>query len=66
MKISQMSSRPMAWPPVRIAATGLSLVTAFTYFVIALGFVPADFLSPPTPVMFVAGLAYLIGGRREE
>jgi hypothetical protein len=62
MNISQFSSQPTAWPSVRIAATALSLVTAVSYFVIALGFVPADYLSPPAPVMFVAGLAYLIGG----
>ena len=48
--------------PVRLAAGGFSLVTSVTYFIIAFGFVPEGFKSPPMPVMLVAALAYLVGG----
>lgn len=47
---------------MRPVATGLSLITAVTYFIIAFGLVPEGFKSPPGPVMFAAGLAYLVGG----
>jgi hypothetical protein len=47
---------------MRLVATGLSLITSIIYFIIAFGLVPAGFESPPAQVMFVAGLAYLIGG----
>ena len=47
---------------IRRIATILSLSTAVIYFIIAFGFVPADFESPPAPVMFVAAIAYLVGG----
>lgn len=49
-----------AW--MRPAAMVLSLVASVVYFVIAFGFVPDGFESPPAPVMFVAGAAYLVGG----
>ncbi len=57
-----MSPQPTALSSARLAATVLSLLAALGYFLIALGLVPAGFQSPPAPVMFVAGLAYLIGG----
>jgi hypothetical protein len=47
---------------MRIFAAALSLIVAIMYFVIAFGWVPDEFESPPVPVMFLAGLAYLIGG----
>jgi hypothetical protein len=47
---------------MRIFAAALSLIVAIMYFVIAFGWVPDGFESPPVPVMFLAGLAYLIGG----
>ena len=40
----------------------LSLIAASVYFIIASPARPADYKSPPTPVLVVAGLAYLIGG----
>ncbi len=40
----------------------LALVAAAVYFVIASPAMPADYKSPPTPVLVVAGLAYLVGG----
>lgn len=39
-----------------------SLVTAVAYFIMAFGFVPEDYKAPPAPLLFVAGLAYLVGG----
>ncbi len=49
-----------SWTPW--AAFALALVAAAVYFVIASPAVPADYKSPPTPVLVVAGLAYLVGG----
>ncbi len=49
-----------SWTPW--AAFALALVAAIVYFVIASPAVPADYKSPPTPVLVVAGLAYLVGG----
>ena len=43
-------------------AAALSLVAAVIYLVIASPAVPADYKSPPTPVLVVAALAYLVGG----
>ncbi len=43
------------------AASALSLVAAVVYLVIASPAVPDDYKSPPTPVMVVAGSAYLVG-----
>ena len=40
----------------------LALIAASVYFVIASPARPAGYKSPPTPVLVVAGLAYLIGG----
>ncbi len=40
----------------------LSLIAAGVYFIIASPATPADYKSPPMPVLIVAGLAYLIGG----
>ena len=40
----------------------LSLIAASVYFIIASPARPADYKSPPMPVLIVAGLAYLIGG----
>src|ERR687894_1799892 len=40
----------------------LSLIAASVYFIIASPARPADYKSPPIPVLVVAGLAYLIGG----
>ena len=40
----------------------LSLVAAAVYLVIASPAVPGDYKSPPTPVLIVAALAYLVGG----
>ena len=40
----------------------LSLIAASVYFIIASPARPEDYKSPPTPVLVVAGLAYLIGG----
>ncbi len=40
----------------------LSLIAAGVYFIIASPARPADYKSPPIPVLIVAGLAYLIGG----
>ena len=49
-----------SWMPW--VAAGLALVAAAIYFVIASPAVPADYQAPPTPVLVVAGLAYLVGG----
>ncbi len=43
-------------------ATMLAILAASAYFAIGLGMVPEDFMSPPAPVMIMAGLGYLIGG----
>lgn len=43
-------------------ATILAILASMAYFTIALGMVPEDFKSPPSPVMMMAGLGYLIGG----
>ena len=43
-------------------AGALSLVAAIVYLVIASPLVPVDYKSPPTPVLVVAALAYLVGG----
>ena len=40
----------------------LSFVAAGVYFIIASPARPADYKSPPLPVLIIAGLAYLIGG----
>ena len=40
----------------------LSVIAASVYFIIASPARPADYKSPPIPVLVVAGLAYLIGG----
>ena len=40
----------------------LSLIAASVYFIIASPARPADYKSPPIPVLIIAGLAYLIGG----
>ena len=40
----------------------LSLIAASVYFIIASPARPADYKSPPIPVLVIAGLAYLIGG----
>ncbi len=40
----------------------LSLLAACVYFIIASPARPAGYKSPPTPVLIVAGLAYLFGG----
>ena len=40
----------------------LSLIAASVYFFIASPARPADYKSPPVPVLIIAGLAYLIGG----
>src|SRR5918997_4268279 len=40
----------------------LSFIAASVYFVIASPARPADYKSPPVPVLIIAGLAYLIGG----
>lgn len=58
MSLSGVSQRSTLRP----VATGLAVIAAIVYVVIALGFVPDGFESPPAPVMFVAGLAYLAGG----
>ena len=43
-------------------AAALSLVAAVVYVVIASPARPANYKSPPTPVLVVAALAYLVGG----
>ena len=43
-------------------ASALALVAAIVYLVIASPARPADYKSPPTPVLVVAALAYLVGG----
>ena len=43
-------------------AAALSLVAAVVYLAIASPAVPADYKSPPTPVLVLAALAYLVGG----
>ena len=43
-------------------AGDLSLVAAVVYLVIASPARPADYKAPPTPVLVVAALAYLVGG----
>ncbi len=43
-------------------AGALSLVAALVYLVIASPAMPADYKAPPTPVLVVAALAYLVGG----
>ncbi len=40
----------------------LSVIAASVYFIIASPARPADYKSPPIPVLVIAGLAYLIGG----
>lgn len=40
----------------------LSFIAAGVYFIIASPARPAGYKSPPTPVLIVAGLAYLSGG----
>jgi hypothetical protein len=40
----------------------LSLIAASVYFIIASPARPADYKAPPTPVLVVAALAYLVGG----
>ena len=40
----------------------LSFIAAGVYFIIVSPAKPAGYKSPPTPVLIVAGLAYLIGG----
>ena len=42
-------------------AGALSLVAAVVYLVIASPARPADYKAPPTPVLVVAALAYLVG-----
>ncbi|MDP9469503.1 MAG: hypothetical protein M3Q71_02390 [Chloroflexota bacterium] len=42
-------------------AVTLSLVAAVVYLVIASPAVPVGYKAPPTPVLVVAGLAYLVG-----
>ena len=49
-----------SWTPW--IAFALALVAAAVYFVIASPAMPADYKSPPTPVLVAAGLAYLVGG----
>ncbi len=49
-----------SWTPW--VALALALVAAAVYFVIASPAMPVDYKSPPTPVLVVAGLAYLVGG----
>ncbi len=49
-----------SWTPW--VAFALALVAAAVYFVVASPAVPADYKAPPTPVLVVAGLAYLVGG----
>src|SRR3712207_6780015 len=44
------------------AGLALSFIAAGVYFIIASPTRPAGYKSPPTPVLIVAGLAYLIGG----
>ena len=48
---------PMPW-----VAVGLALVAAVVYLVLASPAMPADYKAPPTPVLVVAALAYLVGG----
>ncbi len=43
-------------------AAALSLVAAVAYFIIASPAMPAGYKAPPTPVVVIAGLAYVIGG----
>ena len=43
-------------------AAALALVAAVVYLVIASPAMPADYKAPPTPVLVVAALAYLVGG----
>ena len=49
-----------SWTPW--VAFALALLAAAVYFVVASPAVPPDYKSPPTPVLVVAGLAYLVGG----
>ena len=42
-------------------AVGLAGLVSVVYFVIAADLAPGDVTSPPTPVMFIAGMSYLIG-----
>ena len=48
--------------PAPWVAAALSLVAAIVYLVIASPARPADYKAPPTPVLAVAALAYLVGG----
>ncbi len=48
--------------PVLLLATVFAVTAGVVYLAIAMGFVPDDFKSPPRPVMFAAGLAYIAGG----
>lgn len=48
--------------PVLLLATVFAVLAGIVYLAIAMGFVPDDFESPPRPVMFVAGVAYIAGG----
>ena len=52
--------RADSWMPW--VAFALALLAAAVYFVVASPAVPADYKAPPTPVLVVAGLAYLVGG----
>ena len=45
-----------------MVAVGLAGFTALIYFVIAGGIGPGNVTSPPAPIMFVAGVSYLVGG----
>ena len=47
---------------VAAIAAALALISAAIYFAIAVGLTPDSLKSPPAPVMFVAGVAYLVGG----
>ena len=48
-------------PPTHALAVVLALVAAVVYLVIASPVVPEGYKAPPTPVLIVAGLAYLVG-----
>jgi hypothetical protein len=48
--------------PIPWLAAALALVAAVVYLVIASPAVPTDYKAPPTPVLVVAALAYLVGG----
>jgi hypothetical protein len=42
-------------------ASGLAVLSAITYFIVAAGLAPGDPTAPPAGVMLLAGLAYLGG-----